>query len=110
MANPSKPSSLSFSNPVLTSVSPEMKTLSLSVPVVTENRKLLQSKKLSYRKFQPVEMVPGARNDHTYCSLLILTEEHFLPFLSVIFAMTTIRLNLTTHFEITLNPSTESKP
>ena len=46
----------------------------------------------------------------TYCFLLILTEGHFLPFSSVIFAMTTIRLNLQTQFEITLNPSTERKP
>ena len=61
---------LSFSTPVTTSLSPKRRSLSCSVPVLTEippSKQLRpRSTNISYRKFQPIEIVPGARNDDIF--------------------------------------------
>jgi hypothetical protein len=60
---------LSLSTPTITSLSPKERTLTCSVPVFAEvsptKQPLLPKsrKNISFRKFQPVEIVPGARND-----------------------------------------------
>ena len=64
------PKLLSLSEPVITSISPERRNLSISVPVQSEvspyPRKQHLPRKIptiSFRKFQPLEFVPGARNE-----------------------------------------------
>ena len=72
-----EPRILSFSTPIITSVSPKEKSLSFSVPIVTEIHTIKKprcprSENLSYQKFQPVEVVPGSRNnDNILFSLYI---------------------------------------